>query len=83
MSFLLHQYSDKCTSINFYKKTWSVTCQKFKLVGWLQGVGWGWLDGMKSEERVYFHMGKESLFNCLLYVCVLGGGGITVKLQQL
>ena len=42
---------------------------------------------MKSEERVYFHMGKESLFNCLLYVCVLGGGGgvgeITVKLQQL
>ena len=30
---------------------------------------------MKSEERVYFHMGKESLFNCLLYVCVLGGGG--------
>ena len=29
---------------------------------------------MKSEERVYFHMGKESLFNCLLSVCVLGGG---------
>ena len=29
---------------------------------------------MKSEESVYFHMGKESLFNCLLYVCVLGGG---------
>ena len=75
MFFLLYQYSNKCTSINFYKKTWSVTCQKFKLVGWLQGVGWGWLDGMKSEERVYFHMGKESLFNCLLYVCVLGGGG--------
>ena len=29
---------------------------------------------MKSEERVYFHMGKESLFNCLLDVYVLGGG---------
>ena len=28
---------------------------------------------MKSEERVYFHMGKESLF-----MCVCWGGGITV-----
>ena len=41
----------------------------------MTGCRLGWLDGMKSEERVYFHMGKESLFNCLLYVCVLGGGG--------
>ena len=24
----------------------------------------GMVDGMKSEERVYFHMGAEILFNC-------------------
>ena len=34
----------------------------------------GILDGMKSEERVYFHMGQRF---CLIvnYKCVCGGGG--------
>ena len=33
----------------------------------------GFLDGMKSEERVYFHMGAEILL--IISVCVGGGGG--------
>ena len=62
--FLSYQYSNKYTSINFYKKKLGLLPVK-NISLWVGDRGrLGILDGMKSEERVYFHMGAEILFNC-------------------
>ena len=62
---LSYQYSNKYTSINFYKKK-NLVCYLSKILacGLVTECRLGILDGMKSEERVYFHMGAEILFNC-------------------
>ena len=50
--------------LTFTKKNLVCYLSKILACGLVTECRLGILDGMKSEERVYFHMGAEILFNC-------------------